>query len=414
MYAFALRRAAINLYTTVRHYDNHFRLVKEIRMDEDIDDKACEQAILNSHLLRDSFPTENNRPLLLCINDEIIYAWIPLSENGFLLGPTHFANPVQLRYHIPVPELDTASLLTLIPECTLQILSESTLILYNLERTGETAEPFLEQYDLLTENCIIPGTPDNTLSSLYNLIFENVENSFAHNPYNHEKRECNCIRTGDTEGLAEIIKERFPGRYGKLSKNPLTQEIYMGIVGVTLATRAAIDGGLHPETAFYLSDVAIQRLDACKNPETCILITQETEMHCAKLVQELRQKKEGDVPSDENRHISHCKDYIFSHLHGKITVQEIADAIGLEANYLSALFRKCEGITLKQFILQEKITLAKNLLTYSDYSYIQIATYLGFASQSHMGQEFKKVTGLTPRAYREQNASEDFMNDTLQ
>lgn len=119
------------------------------------------------------------------------------------------------------------------------------------------------------------------------------------------------------------------------------------------------------------------------------------------------------MPVKENRHISHCKDYIFAHLHEKLTVQKIADAIGLEANYLSALFRKCENVSLKQFILHEKIELAKNLLAYSDYSYIHIATSLGFSSQSHMGAEFKKVIGMTPRAYRIANSEDDFVKESM-
>jgi AraC-like DNA-binding protein len=50
---------------------------------------------------------------------------------------------------------------------------------------------------------------------------------------------------------------------------------------------------------------------------------------------------------------------------------------------------------------------------YSAYSYVQIASYLGFASQSHFGQTFKKITGMTPKSYREAYAKEDFLNDTL-
>ncbi len=247
---------------------------------------------------------------------------------------------------------------------------------------------------------------------MYGTIFDSVEQGFAHNPYNHEHRERVCIQSGDVDGLREVLKERFPGRYGRLSKDPVKQEIYMGIVAVSIACRAAIDGGLHPETAFTLSDVTINKLDACKDAVSPIRISQNAEIQYATLVQEMNEKKEGDAAS-ENRHISHCKDYVFAHLHGKLTVQEIADAIGLESNYLSSLFKKSQGVSLKQYIRHQKIKLVKNLLTYSSYSYSEIAAYLGFASQSHMGQDFKKETGITPRVFRERNASEDFMNDTI-
>ena len=95
------------------------------------------------------------------------------------------------------------------------------------------------------------------------------------------------------------------------------------------------------------------------------------------------------------------KDYIFKHLHEKIRIQDIAEYLHLNANYLSELFRQCENVTLTDFILQEKVKLTRNLLAYSPYSYIEIATYLGFSSQSHLGKVFKKYTGMTLRQYRE-------------
>ncbi len=78
------------------------------------------------------------------------------------------------------------------------------------------------------------------------------------------------------------------------------------------------------------------------------------------MVHDLNSEKAGTAEKDTNPHINKCKDYVFSHLHGKITVQEIADELCLNANYLSELFKKCEHISLTKFIQKEKISLAKN------------------------------------------------------
>lgn len=249
-------------------------------------------------------------------------------------------------------------------------------------------------------------------TSYYNQIFLNRENEFVHNPYNHELRECAAIERGDEEDLKEILSETYTGRYGTLADDPLRHEINLGIVVVTIASRSAIRGGLRYEAAFTLSDSYIRQMEKCKDPEAVKKLYVAAEFHYARLVHQLKNPEisrnfsEDQIP---NRHIEHCKDYIFSHLHGKLTVQEIADHIGLEPNYLSALFRKKEGITLKQYILNQKLDLVQKMLTYSPYSYIEIATYLGFSSQSHMGAEFKKATGMTPRQYREKYQKEDFL-----
>ena len=156
-----------------------------------------------------------------------------------------------------------------------------------------------------------------------------------------------------------------------------------------------------------MSDSYIQKLEECNDIPTILHIARTSEFHYAQMVHDINIQRAGMLQKDSNPHINKCKDYIFSHLHGKIFVQEIADELCLNANYLSELFKKCEHITITEFIQKEKISLAKNLLIYSHYSYIEIATYLGYTSQSHLGKYFKKETGMTLRKFRETYGTKD-------
>lgn len=72
----------------------------------------------------------------------------------------------------------------------------------------------------------------------------------------------------------------------------------------------------------------------------------------------------------------------------------------MHPNYLSSVFKEHEGISLYQYVLDEKINLVKNLLIYSTYTFSEIASYLGFSSQSHLGKVFKKLTGTTLQQYK--------------
>jgi YesN/AraC family two-component response regulator len=150
-------------------------------------------------------------------------------------------------------------------------------------------------------------------------------------------------------------------------------------------------------------------MDRCDDIATIQYTFRQAELHYARMVREHRASQARGTQSAQNPHIAHAIDYVYTHIHDRITVQDIADSIGLEPNYLSMLFHKCEKIPLKQYIQEEKVKWVKNLLVDSDYPYIDIAAYLGFASQSHMGQVFKKITGLTPRQYRERYRKDDFM-----
>ena len=95
-----------------------------------------------------------------------------------------------------------------------------------------------------------------------------------------------------------------------------------------------------------------------------------------------------------------CMDYIYSHIHYRITLKELAEYLDLSESYLSKLFRKEMGISVSNYILDLKIDKAKNLLQYSEYTTSDISNYLAFSSQSHFIQVFQKKTGLTPHKYR--------------
>lgn len=65
------------------------------------------------------------------------------------------------------------------------------------------------------------------------------------------------------------------------------------------------------------------------------------------------------------------------------------------------LFKQYEGISFHDFLMEEKIKLAKNMLIYSPYSLADISLQLGFSSQSHLNTAFVKATGMTLKQYRD-------------
>lgn len=250
---------------------------------------------------------------------------------------------------------------------------------------------------------------DRIQSDFSDILFQNHELNQTHNPYDQEVREMSGIRSGDEARLRRSWAESYHGRIGTLAKTPLRQNKNHGIVLVTLASRAAIEGGLLPEIAFSLSDSYICRIEETTDPMEAFQLGREAELQYTQMVHALNtQKKDTSTGSKKNPHIYRCKDYIFTHLHEKLYVSTIAAMIGLNANYLSELFHTCEGISLSEFILQEKITRAKNLLIYSEYRNIEIAAYLGFSSQSHFGVQFRKATGKSPGQYRKEYGKKYF------
>ena len=78
----------------------------------------------------------------------------------------------------------------------------------------------------------------------------------------------------------------------------------------------------------------------------------------------------------------------------------IAENLHHDYSYLSKLFSETEGITIEQFIINQKIEKVKELLTYDEKNLSQIAYELGYSSVAHLSSQFKKVTGLTPTFFK--------------
>lgn len=69
-------------------------------------------------------------------------------------------------------------------------------------------------------------------------------------------------------------------------------------------------------------------------------------------------------------------------------------------SYLSNLFSAVEGITIEQYIINQKIEKVKELLIYNEWSLAQIAVQLDYSSTAHLSAQFKKVTGVTPSEFK--------------
>lgn len=156
-----------------------------------------------------------------------------------------------------------------------------------------------------------------------------------------------------------------------------------------------------PEIAFSLSDTLIQKIEDCVDISTIRHLMTALKYQYAHMVAEIKSSRDQTGIRRENYHIAKCKDYILTHLHGKLSLAQIAEEFSLNSSYLSNLFHRCEGKSITTFIHEQKINLVQNLLMYSDYSYSEIAAYLGYSSQSHLGKQFKETVGITLRQYKE-------------
>ena len=229
-------------------------------------------------------------------------------------------------------------------------------------------------------------------------MFYRQENFGRHNPGEQELRELESIKNGDREALRDSISETYEGAIGILAKEPLRHYKNVAIGNITLASRAAIQGGVSVENSYSMADSMIQQVEEINNIPEVEAFKRECQYLYAEAVK--NEKERGISDAEKNPLVGKVKDYIFSHLHDKIKVADIAEELGVNPNYLTSVFNKDENISIKKYILLEKIRRSQNLLKYSDYNIQEIGFYLGFSSQSHFTRKFQEIAGMTPNEYR--------------
>lgn len=111
-------------------------------------------------------------------------------------------------------------------------------------------------------------------------------------------------------------------------------------------------------------------------------------------------KKALSVNESKRQMYNDIIDYIKLTITQNIKISQIAKHFGYNEKYLSHLFRNIEGLPLKQFIVREKMELAKYRLSDTNETINEIALSLGFVDSHNFMKVFKKTVGFTPTEYR--------------
>ncbi len=94
--------------------------------------------------------------------------------------------------------------------------------------------------------------------------------------------------------------------------------------------------------------------------------------------------------------------FISLNINKKITNGELAGIAGYHPYHLNRIFLKYTGTTVHQYIMAERISAAKNLLSSTDMTMLEIAENTGFNSSTHFCGCFKEAVGCSPSQYRKE------------
>lgn len=98
--------------------------------------------------------------------------------------------------------------------------------------------------------------------------------------------------------------------------------------------------------------------------------------------------------------VSRALQYIAAHAHEGIGVDDVCNAISVGRRSLEVRFRKAFGRTILQELHRARVQVARRLLTTRRLSVDEVAGLAGFSNQTRLGVVFRRITGMTPTAYR--------------
>lgn len=92
--------------------------------------------------------------------------------------------------------------------------------------------------------------------------------------------------------------------------------------------------------------------------------------------------------------------YIKGHLGDNLTVKDTAQALRVNANYLSGIFHRELGMTFIDFVNHQRAEQAAALLRQTNLQIQHIAASVGYNNTSYFARKFASVYGCTPKQYR--------------
>lgn len=265
---------------------------------------------------------------------------------------------------------------------------KNILSLINFYINGENEDA---SHNLMQQNVLL--NKEIHIQHLETNIKEYSYSSFL-SAYNYEKEVLANIRNGNIQGILDGGSTSIDMHIGILSHSELRQTKDLFICTTTLASRAAIEGGLDLKTAYQLSDLYLQKIENSSSISVLKELTNTMLLDFTERVNKTKQNK--DVPFD----IWECIQYIRQNTHTPLRVKMLASNMHISKSQLDRRFKKTLGFSPSEFILRCKLEEAKDLLLNTNHSISEISQILCFSSQSHFSNTFKKNYGISPLEFR--------------
>ena len=211
--------------------------------------------------------------------------------------------------------------------------------------------------------------------------------------YKEERQLMHYIAQGHTHRAQMIVQQLKDSNVERRTPDYLRNMKNYAIVFNTLARKAVEEGGVHPLHIDRVSSQLAHRIENVRTAEECqqlfstmahkycLLVKNHSMKSYSLLVQHVILRIESDLTAD-------------------LSLKAHAEAMNVNASYLSTLFKKETGQTLTDYVSRKRMDHAIFLLNSTQMQVQTIAQYCGIPDVNYFTKTFKRIVGMTPKEYR--------------
>jgi AraC-like DNA-binding protein len=258
------------------------------------------------------------------------------------------------------------------------------------ERLWGGVEAF-ETIDLLREpSASLPLPADDALLEENRL---SMQMRTIQTRYNYENEMMDAVAKGLIQRVERITAHLSRAGLEQRMADPLRNSKNYCIISNTLLRKAAERGGVHPLHVDRVSSRFAAQIESRTTPEACVELIGEMFRSYCRLVR-------SHAISQYSAPVQKALIYIEENLSGELGLQTLAGALELSPGYLSALFHRETGHTLVEHITDVRMKHAMHLLSTTQLQVQNVAQLCGIPDANYFTKLFRRCYGVTPRQYR--------------
>ena len=250
--------------------------------------------------------------------------------------------------------------------------------------------------------------PKTRVECLYTLFYQEKESGFVFSGESHPMAELLYVDSGSLHSVADgqdLHLEQgdlviYPPEQWHMQYADADQAPRMVTIGFWAR---GLDWSYFLNRRFRLDRDAIgvlQKILQAQEQDNADKIFSLLTLLLLHLQEKQAEEKAGQpVISGENTIIRKAQQYVQEHVTEKMTVPVVADAIGVSASYLTALFHKHLSFSPGEYIRRIKLQQSKQLIREGQMNFTQIAEMLQYSTVHHFSRQFKQLFGMTPTEY---------------